>query len=249
MALILNIDTALDTACISLAENDNVIQFAANERQGDHASWIQPAIHNLIHESGVHLQSIEAIGVSIGPGSYTGLRIGLSTAKGLCYALRIPLITVGTLKTMAFGAIAEQEASKSDISSPDDLLFCPMIDARRMEVFTAVYDSNLNEVVRPLSLILAPYSFDELLTGSKILFLGNGSIKFQAISQNAHAMFKNIALKPFALATLTYKSFIGNNFAGLAYTEPLYTKEFFTKEDEAGDRNKTRVLREDLGRN
>jgi len=89
-------------------------------------------------------------------------------------------------------------------------------------------------MVKPHALILNPYSFDELLKGSKILFLGNGSIKFQKVCQNAHAMFKIIALNPVALATLTYKYFIGNNFAGLAYTEPLYLKEFFAKDREPG---------------
>jgi tRNA threonylcarbamoyladenosine biosynthesis protein TsaB len=240
MALILNIDTAIETASISLAQDGKVILFATNESKKDHAAWIQPAIRLLMEDSEWTLQNLNAVAVTIGPGSYTGLRIGLSAAKGLCYALKIPLITVGTLEVMAFSGIKDAETSTLQSLTPDsrlstpDLLFCPMIDAKRLEVFTAVYNSSLYEVVKPHALILNPLSFEELLKGYKILFLGNGSIKFQKICQNAHAMFKKIALNPVALAALTYRNFIGNNFAGLAYTEPLYLKEFFAKDREPG---------------
>src|SRR5436190_21695866 len=149
MALILNIDTALDNAYISLAENKKGLRYAINETTKDHAAWMQPAIDKLIKESGFRIADLNAIGVSIGPGSYTGLRIGLSTAKGLCFALKIPLIVVGTLQVMALNAV--QALAQSNFQSADnggenelvDILICPMIDARRMEVFTAVYDVRL----------------------------------------------------------------------------------------------------------
>ena len=240
MALILNIDTAIDIACISLAEDGKPVKSMTNPSQKDHAAWIQEAIQNLVKDTGYGMGDIKAVGVSIGPGSYTGLRIGLSTAKGLCYALKIPLITVNTLEMMALAAIKDLEmpglqSPNSPLPTPHsplptpNFLFCPMIDARRMEVFAAIYDSNLNELVKPHACILDVHSFEELLKGHKILFLGNGSIKFQQICQNRHAMFKKNALNPVALAALTYRNFIGNNFAGLAYTEPLYIKEFFAK--------------------
>jgi len=227
MSLILNIDTALDKACISLSEDDNVLKFAINESQGDHASWIQGAIQNMALEMAFEMRDIKAVSVNKGPGSYTGLRIGLSTAKGLCYALNIPLITVNSLEVIAFGAIKDIETSKNGFLT-DDFLFCPMIDARRMDVFTAIYDSNLTEIVKPHALILDKHSFEEILKRQKILFLGNGSVKFEQICHNHQAMFKNFPLNPAAQAAITYKNFIGNNFAGLAYTEPLYLKEFFT---------------------
>src|SRR6266513_858318 len=155
MSLILNIDTAIETASITLAQDGKVFRSATNESEKDHAAWIHPAIHILMRESGWQLQNLNAVAVSIGPGSYTGLRIALSTAKGLCYALQIPLVTVGTLEAMAFSAIQNFETS-DPYFPPEDArrtaqgyLFCPMIDARRMEVFTAVYDSSLNEVVKP----------------------------------------------------------------------------------------------------
>src|SRR4029078_7266003 len=104
MALILNIDTALDNAYISLAENKNGLRYAINETTKDHAAWMQPAIDKLIRESGFRMADLNAIGVSIGPGSYTGLRIGLSTAKGLCFALKIPLTPINTSVYIAFAA-------------------------------------------------------------------------------------------------------------------------------------------------
>ena len=234
MALILNIDTALDNAYISLAENEKGLRYAINETTKDHAAWMQPAIDKLIKESGFRTADLNAIGVSIGPGSYTGLRIGLSTAKGLCFALKIPLITINTLEIMAFSAINDIETQESGLFS-QNLFICPMIDARRMEVFAAVYNSSLMKIYEPHSRILDALAFEELLRRQKILFLGNGSIKFQQVCQNANAIFKKIALNPFALSELTYKNFIGNNFATLAYAQPLYLKEFFTKQPEPGN--------------
>ena len=232
MAIILNIDTALDSACISLSENEKGLAYAVNGTAKDHAAWIQPAIYKLTKESGIKMSDLSAIGVCIGPGSYTGLRIGLSTAKGLCFALKIPLIAINTLETIAYSALNDIQIENLDFTS--DLLICPMIDARRMEVFTAVYNSSLEEVYEPHSRILDALSFDELLGRQKMLFLGNGGLKFQHVCQNANAIFKKLALNPFALSGLTYKNFIGNNFATLAYAEPLYLKEFFTKQPEPG---------------
>ena len=121
MAILLHIDTALETASVCLSDNEKVIGLAINEKQKDHAAWLHPAILDLVQAAGLTVSDIEAIGISIGPGSYTGLRIGLSAAKGLCYALNIPLITVDTLYMMAH-AIEENNAD----------FICPLIDARRM---------------------------------------------------------------------------------------------------------------------
>ena len=232
MAIILNIDTALDSAYISLSENEKGLGYAINGTAKDHAAWIQPAIYKLTKESGIKMSDLSAIGVCIGPGSYTGLRIGLSTAKGLCFALKIPLIAINTLETIASSAMNDIQTENLDFTS--DLLICPMIDARRMEVFTAVYNSSMEEIYEPHSRILDALSFDALLRRQKMLFLGNGSLKFQQVCQNANAIFKKLALNPFALSGLTYKNFIGNNFATLAYAEPLYLKEFFTKQPKPG---------------
>lgn len=239
MAIILNIDTALDIAFISLAQDGKLLGSANNYRQKDHSAWLHAAVAQLMADSKISVHDLDAIGVSIGPGSYTGLRIAVSAAKGFCYALNIPLITIKTLEQIAWQGIYstdEADSSKRDSHENRETLFCSMIDARRMEVFTAVYNRQLSEVIKPHALVLNQHSFEDLLQGHKILFLGNGSLKFENICQNAHAMFKNIAPNPLALATLTYRDFVGNNFAGLAYTEPLYLKEFFTRENEANEK-------------
>src|SRR5688572_7184516 len=131
MAIILNIDSAVETASICLARESKPIKYAENRNQSDHASWLHPAILKLAADSGTDIHQIEAIAISIGPGSYTGLRVGLAAAKGMCFALDLPLIAVNTLKMMAYTTLNEEAT-----------LFCPLIDARRMEVFTAVYDRN-----------------------------------------------------------------------------------------------------------
>ncbi|HUP13519.1 MAG TPA: tRNA (adenosine(37)-N6)-threonylcarbamoyltransferase complex dimerization subunit type 1 TsaB, partial [Niastella sp.] len=142
--LILNIDTATDQAIVSLSKEGSVIGTLENNAQKDHAAWIQLAINSLLQKHGSAMHQLQAIAVTAGPGSYTGLRVGMATAKGLCFALQIPLITINTLQVMANAAIDQFLLKASQMPLP--LCFCPMIDARRMEVFTAVYDKALQEI-------------------------------------------------------------------------------------------------------
>ena len=229
MALILNIDTALEIAVLSLAEDGIMIQSLENDQQKDHAAWIHNAIKDLFGRTSKSISQLNAVAVSNGPGSYTGLRVGLSTAKGLCYAQNIPLITINTLELMAFSAIKSLGTADRRLPTADFLL-CPMIDARRMEVFAAIYDRKLVEIVKPSAMILDEKLFEESLKWRKILFLGNGSEKFFQICKHPNAEFKNPPLDHQSMATMSYKNFIGNNFAGLAYTEPLYLKEFYSRQ-------------------
>src|SRR6187549_617972 len=181
MALILNIDTAVDVASICLAKDGKVLSIAKNESQKDHASWLHIAIKEIFEKNNLKLGSVDAVAVTGGPGSYTGLRIGLATAKGICYALNKPLIILNTLLVMAYAA--------KDESS--DLL-CPMIDARRMEVFTAIYTKELQIVKEPVAITLNENSFAEYFTNSSICFFGNGSNKFHAIEKKPQAFFRDI---------------------------------------------------------
>jgi len=215
MAYILNIDTALETASICLSNGGELIRFSENEKQRDHAAWLQPGIHQLLTGAGIQLKDLQAVAVSNGPGSYTGLRIGLSSAKGLCYALNIPLIAINTLDMMAAAAIQE----KAD-------LFCPMIDARRMEVFTAVYDKESVRVVEPQALILNEGSFIDILETNTVLFFGNGSIKYKMLANSKNAIFKDIKTDAKSLINISYNRFRIKNFDSVAYTQPLYIKEF-----------------------
>jgi tRNA threonylcarbamoyladenosine biosynthesis protein TsaB len=215
MSIILNIDTAVDSAMICLAENGKTIASRKNENQKEHAAWMQPAIVRLLEENALGPRDLSAVSVSNGPGSYTGLRVGLASAKGLCYALNIPLITVDTLKIMAL-AVADKAVD----------LICPLIDARRMEVFAAVYDKNLVEQIAALAMILHDNSFEALLDKHQILFCGNGSNKFREIVTVGNASFTSIDTTENALSALAYSCFVNKDFADLAYAEPMYIKEF-----------------------
>lgn len=217
MAIILNIDTAIDTASVCLTREEKPVQFAMNASQKDHASWLHPAIERVIVEAGLGINSLQAVSVTIGPGSYTGLRVGLASAKGLCFSLGIPLIAVNTLEMMAF-ATRDQEAD----------LYCPLIDARRMEVFTTVYDKNLIEIIKPAAVILDSTSFESLLIAKKILFSGNGADKVKGIISHPNAIFSSTMATAADMAVLSEQKFREKKFADLAYIEPLYLKEFHT---------------------
>ena len=217
MAIILNIDTAISTASVCLSKEAQSLQFALNSNRQDHASWMHIAIKNVIAEARLNVKDLEAIAVTIGPGSYTGLRVGLSAAKGLCFALDIPLISVNTLEVMAY-AVINEEAD----------LFCPLIDARRMEVFMAVYDKNMEVIISPCAMIIAQNSFDILLASGKIIFSGNGSEKIKKVVCHPNAIFKNSTTTAADMVNLSENKFVEKKFANIAYTEPFYIKEFYS---------------------
>ncbi|MGC4035129.1 MAG: tRNA (adenosine(37)-N6)-threonylcarbamoyltransferase complex dimerization subunit type 1 TsaB [Chitinophagaceae bacterium] len=216
MTYILNIDTSIDKASVCLSQDGTEIAISSNNIQKDHSSWLQPAIQQLMQSNDLSLNKLDAVAVSIGPGSYTGLRIGLSTAKGLCYALNIPLIVIGTLEMMA-------EAAKN----ADTDLICPMIDARRMEVFTAVYAKTGEEVMPPAALILNENSYSDLLTDHSILFFGNGSAKLKQLINNQNAVFGDFEINASLLRNNSYRRYKSSHFNSLAYTEPMYIKQFY----------------------
>ena len=216
MAIFLNIDTAVETASVCLSNDTEVIGFAINEKQKDHAAWLHTAVHNLMQDERLRMDYLIAVAISIGPGSYTGLRIGLAAAKGLCYALNIPLITIGTLEMIANATNIETAA-----------LICPLIDARRMEVFTAVYDRSLQEIVKPSAMIVDKNSFADILSTNRVIFCGNGIKKLQSVLSHNNAAFSNRIATAANLPQLAYKYFQEKKIAALVYTEPLYIKEFY----------------------
>jgi tRNA threonylcarbamoyladenosine biosynthesis protein TsaB len=217
MSFILNIDTAMDVASVCLAKDGKALQLTTNENQKDHAAWLHPSIAEILNHGGLAIKDIEAVAVPIGPGSYTGLRVGLATAKGLCYAMNIPLITISTLEIMGFAV--KEEA---------DELICPLIDARRMEVFMAVYNKLLQPIVSPQTMSFDKNSFTKLLSSHKVLFCGNGSKKLQTIISDSNAVFSNTVSNASHLASLSHNFFCKEKFADLAYTEPMYLKEFYS---------------------
>jgi tRNA threonylcarbamoyladenosine biosynthesis protein TsaB len=192
-----------------------------NLEQKEHSSWLHPAISHLLKEQGVKVSDLNAIAVTEGPGSYTGLRVGLAAAKGICYALKIPLITENTLKVMAFAAIGQSEDNEV-------LLFCPMIDARRMEVFTAIFNRNLEERGVPVALELTPDSFPMLNRGQSILFFGSGSGKWRKICHSPLAGFPDFEFNAGSLGKLSYAKFLKDEFTDVVYSQPAYIKDFHT---------------------
>jgi tRNA threonylcarbamoyladenosine biosynthesis protein TsaB len=228
MSLILNIDTSGSNASIALAMNGSLIAESSNPEQRDHASWIHDSINELLKRHNFKSADLSAIAVTIGPGSYTGLRVGLATAKGFCYALNIPLITENTLRVMAFHAI-EQSGKNRQAGRK---LFIPMIDARRMEVFTAIYDHDLNEIVSPRAIILDASTFENFLTTQTLIF-GSGALKFKDLLVGSEAQFFDIESIATDLARLSYQKFLNNSFSDIVYSDPLYLKEFYSPEKKA----------------
>jgi tRNA threonylcarbamoyladenosine biosynthesis protein TsaB len=215
MSLLLNIDTALETASVCLSDDGKVLQFASNSEQKDHAAWLHVAIKQLLNDAGYAPADLKAVAVSIGPGSYTGLRVGLSAAKGFCYALNIPLITVGTLEMMAYA-----------IKGEDGDLLCPLIDARRMEVYSSVYDQQMTELIQPSAMIIDANSFRELLFNRILIFSGSGRKKLQNVLSHPNARFSDTISTAIHLSGIGTGNFRKQKFTDLAYSEPLYIKDF-----------------------
>ncbi|HEY6901300.1 MAG TPA: tRNA (adenosine(37)-N6)-threonylcarbamoyltransferase complex dimerization subunit type 1 TsaB [Puia sp.] len=219
MALILNIDTATEKAGICLAKDGETLSLAENAAQKDHASWLHPAIEKMLRETGHRLADLQAVAVVAGPGSYTGLRVGMAAAKGFCYALNIPLITEDKLKIMAFAA--HEQYPQAD-------LLCPMLDARRMEVFTAVYEKDLSLLLPSTAMVIDEHSFEEYLSSRQVSFLGEGSNKCKPLLSSPNAAFIDVKDHAGYLGILSFLRYLQNEFTGLAYSEPAYTKEFYT---------------------
>lgn len=221
MPLILQIDTATEHASICLSKNGKALYSLESPDQKNHGSFLQPAIQDLMRMATMELLELDAIAVTEGPGSYTGLRVGLASAKGLCYALQKPLITINTLKLMAAAAITKT-------NNASDFGYVPMIDARRMEVFTAIYDSELHELEAPNALILDETAYLNLLDTKQLIFIGSGAPKFQNICQHPHASFPNTQHQAADMSSLSAKAFSNAEFANLAYCEPFYLKSFYS---------------------
>ena len=222
MSLILNIDTSMQTASVSFAENGTVLASASNHSQKDHAGFLHTAIQSLAGENSISLKKLDAVAVTEGPGSYTGLRVGMASAKGLCYALDKPFITVGTLPAMALSMI--HSAKEIDAAT----VFCPMIDARRMEVYTALYNHQLEELTSPYALILDADSFSSLLEKGPVYFSGSGALKWQKNITHKHAVFLPDPEIIATTAILSFQKFQSGNFSSLGYSEPFYVKEFYS---------------------
>ena len=221
MSVILNIETSTDVCSVALAQDGQVLEHHENYDGHNHAVLLSNYVQSCVKYARNRELKIDAVAVSIGPGSYTGLRIGLSEAKGLCFGLSVPLIGVSTLKLLSVSVMF------NNFFEEDDLLYVPMIDARRKEVYTAVYDMALKAVLEPQPMILDENSFMDVCPGRKMLIFGNGSDKARDIITRGNVQFIE-GVKPVALdmIALSEKSFRENDFIDVAYSTPAYLKDF-----------------------
>ena len=214
---ILNIETSTKACSVALHKNGELIVSREDVTTNfSHSEKLLKFISKLFSDAKLSLSDLDAIAVSMGPGSYTGLRIGVSTAKGLCYGLDIPLISISTLKAMSFGMALEIKAD----------LYCPMIDARRMEVYSAFFDINNTEVRKIQADIINENSYKKELE-KKVVFFGDGSEKLIEKIKNKNAIFVS-DIHPSAknMGLLSYQKFTKSLFEDLAYFEPFYLKDF-----------------------
>lgn len=222
MATILNIETSTSVCSTALTSDGMILVHRENFDGHNHATLLSGFIKDCLDHAADHEMKLDAVAVSIGPGSYTGLRIGLSEAKGLAYALGVPLIGIDTLKVMAVNVMFKEMLE-------GDELFVPMIDARRMEVYTAVYDMALAPVEAPHPLILEPDSFAGY-TGRRLLMFGDGSAKYRDSFADGVPSFMRFIPDVYPLAVdmlpLAEQAYMRREFIDLAYSVPSYLKEF-----------------------
>lgn len=219
MSLILCIETTSRNCSVALVDNGIQVDIIELEEEGyTHAENLSLFVEELLRINGKDYVNLDAIAISKGPGSYTGLRIGTATSKGLCFALDIPLISINTLDMMS-------EAMKGRVHEVN--YYCPMIDARRMEVYTALYDKKLDLVEEPHAKILNQDSFKSYMDDGTVVFAGNGSGKFREIINNNHAIFLDqFKLSASMMADIAQRNYRENKFEDLAYFEPFYLKKF-----------------------
>jgi tRNA threonylcarbamoyladenosine biosynthesis protein TsaB len=219
MATILQLETATQVCSAAISINGETVALKEQMASNIHAGSLTLFIKDVMDTAGLRFSDLDAVAVSKGPGSYTGLRIGVSTAKGLCFALDLPLIGIDTLQMMSAGFLATQENYKG--------LICAMIDARRMEVFTALFDTQLNCIGATEAKIIDEHSFADELNANNITFLGDGALKCAAVIQHANASFSEQNFNSAAnMSELAFKAYKDKEFEDVAYFEPFYLKDF-----------------------
>lgn len=218
MALILNIETATSVCSVALAKEGKILGIKENSEGLNHSLLLGTFIQELLLECALEAQALDAVAVSMGPGSYTGLRIGVSMAKGLCFGASKPLIAINTLQALARSVSGQIK---------EEAWYCPMIDARRMEVYTAFFDSENRTMVNTKAEIIDEHSFSAILAAHKVYFFGDGSekIKNTLISPNA-CYLNNRAASAAHLAEIAEQKFKVQEFESVAYFEPFYLKDF-----------------------
>lgn len=219
MANILTLETSTKVCSLALGIDGESVFYEENLQGASHASDLGVFAQKAIRYARTNKVTIDAVAVSSGPGSYTGLRIGVSETKGLCYGLGVPMIAIPSLKVLAQQAIT--------LLRDPDMLYCPMIDARRMEVYAAIYDHNLNSLREVQADIVDETSYQDYLSESRVAFFGDGADKCKAVISSPNELFiDNIYPNALAMLALAEKAYAASDFVDVAYFEPFYLKEF-----------------------
>ncbi|MEX0290117.1 MAG: tRNA (adenosine(37)-N6)-threonylcarbamoyltransferase complex dimerization subunit type 1 TsaB [Flavobacteriaceae bacterium] len=216
MALILNLETATTNCSVSLAEDGEIMALKEhNSESYSHSEQLHVFIEKVMQEAGKDFQDLDALTVSSGPGSYTGLRIGVSAAKGLCFALDIPLIAVSTLESLAH------------LKKGENGFIIPVLDARRMEVYSAVFDANYTMVREVAAEIIDEQSFMAYAAKDKVHIIGSGAAKCRAHLKHSNLSFNDTAVPTASImGKLAHEKFLKKAFEDVAYYEPFYLKDF-----------------------
>ena len=220
MACILHIETSTDVCSVALSEDGAILLTKEDFDGPQHAVTLGVFVDEVLSMADSHAKPIDAVALSCGPGSYTGLRIGASMAKGICYGRNLPLIALPTLKVMSVPILLMADL-------PEDALLCPMIDARRMEVYAAIYDRALNPIKEVSADIITADSYAEYLREHPVYFFGNGAAKCKEVITHQNARFID-DIQPLArwMFPLADRAFLDGTFQDVAYFEPFYLKEF-----------------------
>ena len=223
--MILCLETSTAVCSVALVENGNVVALRESLDGQNHAEKITLFIDEVMKEAGIAYKDLDAVATSMGPGSYTGLRIGVSTAKGLCYAMEKPLIAIDTLAAMACGFLSQQPIANSQ--QPTAIL-CPMIDARRMEVYTAFFNEKLDRTSETEALVIDENSFMELKQNNHLYLFGDGADKLAALFENDEniTVVEKFHCSAAYMAKLADEAFTNKQFVDTAYFEPFYLKNF-----------------------
>lgn len=219
MAVILNIETVTTVCSVSVSDKNDIITFEEVNGGFTHAENLHVFIKEVMQQAGLKFSQLDAVSVSKGPGSYTGLRIGVSAAKGIAYAINKPLISLDTLQLMARNAVMKVS---------EDALYCPMLDARRMEVYCACYNPGLETILPVQALIVDEESIKQFDLGRNLIFFGDGMQKCKTVLEKLPDVKFIDGINPSSecMANLAFSKYLNKNFEDVAYFEPFYLKDF-----------------------
>ena len=224
MSLILCIETGTDICSVGIARDGELVSLRESAEGRDHAKFVGVFVDELLRETGIAPDELDAVAVGMGPGSYTGLRIGVSFAKGLCYGQQIPLIAVGSLEALAEVAIEDNEAGILDVENWNDAVLCPMVDARRMEVYTQLFDAAGNQLSEVSAEVVDENTFADIRRDKQLVIFGNGARKCCEVMSDA--TYIEVAPSARGLARKAEQKLSAGQVEDIAYFEPFYLKDF-----------------------